>query len=121
MVPAAFVVLERMPLTSNGKLDRRALPVPDGSAVAAAEYLAPITPAERALAEIWSLVLGVPKVGAGDNFFALGGDSILTIQVVSLAAKAGWRLAAKDLFFAETLAQLAALALPEEEAAVAET
>ena len=121
MVPAAFVVLERMPLTSNGKLDRRALPVPDGSAVAAAEYLAPITPAERALAEIWSRVLGVPKVGAWDNFFALGGDSILTIQVVSLAAKAGWRLAAKDLFFAETLAQLAALARPEEEAAVAET
>ena len=116
MVPAAFVLLERLPLTDNGKLDRRALPVPDGSAVAAAEYLAPTTPAERALAEIWSRVLGVPTVGAGDNFFALGGDSILTIQVVSLATKAGWRLAAKDLFVAETLAQLAALARPVEEA-----
>lgn len=112
MVPAAFVLLERLPLTDNGKLDRRALPIPDASAAATAEYQAPESPAERALAEVWSRVLGVPTVGAGDNFFALGGDSILTIQVVSLAAKAGWKIAAKDLFAAETLAELAAQARP---------
>jgi amino acid adenylation domain-containing protein len=117
MVPAAFVMLERLPLTDNGKLDRRALPVPDANAAAAAEYQAPETPAERALADVWSRVLGVPTVGAGDNFFALGGDSILTIQVVSLAAKAGWKIAAKDLFAAETLGQLASQARPLAEAA----
>jgi amino acid adenylation domain-containing protein/non-ribosomal peptide synthase protein (TIGR01720 family) len=120
MVPAAFVMLERLPLTDNGKLDRRALPVPDANAAAAAEYQAPETPAERALADVWSRVLGVPTVGAGDNFFALGGDSILTIQVVSLAAKAGWKIAAKDLFAAETLGQLAFQARPLAEAAAPE-
>jgi amino acid adenylation domain-containing protein/non-ribosomal peptide synthase protein (TIGR01720 family) len=117
MVPAAFVMLERLPLTDNGKLDRRALPIPDASAAATAEYQAPESPAERALAEVWSRVLGVPTVGTGDNFFALGGDSILTIQVVSLAAKAGWKIAAKDLFAVETLAELAAQARPLADAA----
>ena len=112
MVPAAFVLLERLPLTSNGKLDRRALPDADADSAAKADYVAPASAVEVALAAIWARVLGVAEVGTRDNFFALGGDSILTIQVVSLAAKAGWQLSAKDLFGAETLGELAGLARP---------
>ena len=112
MVPAAFVFLERLPLTAHGKLDRRALPAPAAAEAATADYVAPATPAEQALAAAWSTVLGVPKVGAQDNFFALGGDSILTIQVVSLAAKAGFKITPKDLFATETLVDLARAARP---------
>jgi len=112
MVPAAFVFLENLPLTAHGKLDRRALPAPDLAETASAEYVAPATPAEEKLAAIWSSVLGAPTVGSQDNFFALGGDSILTIQVVSLAAKAGLKLTPKDLFEAQTLAELARAARP---------
>jgi amino acid adenylation domain-containing protein/non-ribosomal peptide synthase protein (TIGR01720 family) len=121
MVPAAFVFLERHPRTAHGKLDRRALPAPDAAEAATADYVAPETPAEKTLATIWSNVLGVPEVGTQDNFFALGGDSILTIQVVSLAAKAGLKLTPKDLFEAQTLAGLARAARPIESASKATT
>ena len=121
MVPAAFIFLERLPLTAHGKLDRRALPSPAEAESVAADYVAPATPTEVALAAVWSSVLGVPQVGAQDNFFALGGDSILTIQVVSLAAKAGLKLTPKHLFEASTLAALAALARPVASVAIAAT
>lgn len=117
MIPAAFVFLPALPLTDHGKVDRRALPEPDLEQAATAEYAAPGTPAEMALAEIWSRVLGVPRVGLGDNFFALGGDSILTIQVVTQARKAGLRLAPKDLFERQTLQDLASAAEPDKQSA----
>ncbi|MER7860340.1 non-ribosomal peptide synthase/polyketide synthase [Amycolatopsis japonica] len=106
MVPAAFVRLDRFPLTANGKIDRRALPAPDFGDKTA--RTAPATAAERALAAIWSDVLGVADVGAEANFFGLGGDSILSIQVVSRARRAGLSLLPHDVFRHPTLAALAA-------------
>jgi amino acid adenylation domain-containing protein len=84
MVPSAFVTLDALPLSRNGKVDRRALPVPNTTATAVG-YEAPRTDTEQALATIWAEVLGVDRVGIHDNFFELGGDSILSIQVVSRA------------------------------------
>ena len=76
MVPSAFVQVEQIPLTSNGKVDRRALPRPEANA-SRGGYVAPRTQVENVLCEIWSEVLGVERVGVEDNFFELGGDSIL--------------------------------------------
>ncbi|MBL1100668.1 non-ribosomal peptide synthase/polyketide synthase [Streptomyces coffeae] len=106
MVPAAFVTLERIPRSDSGKADRRALPAPPARPDAET-YTAPRTPAETALARIWSEVLSVPRVGVEDNFFALGGDSILSIQIVSRARQAGLRLTSKDIFRHQTVAELA--------------
>ncbi|MET9265068.1 non-ribosomal peptide synthase/polyketide synthase [Amycolatopsis sp. NPDC004079] len=106
MVPAAFVRLDRLPLTGNGKLDRNALPAPDFAATGT--RTAPATEAERVLAGIWSEVLGVEDVGAETNFFELGGDSILSIQVVSRARRAGLILLPHEVFRHPTLAALAA-------------
>ncbi|MCP5150482.1 MAG: amino acid adenylation domain-containing protein [Chromatiales bacterium] len=84
MVPAALVVLEAMPLTANGKLDRAALPAPEHSRMGiGGEYLAPRTETERALAEIWGAVLRIDRVGVRDDFFDLGGHSLLATQVMS--------------------------------------
>src|SRR5439155_13942464 len=107
MVPQAFVVLDAFPLSPNGKLDRKALPAPDPSALAAVGYVAPRTDAERVLAGIWAEVLGVAQVGVEDNFFELGGDSILSIQVVSRARQAGLGLTSKDIFLYQSIAELA--------------
>ncbi|MGO1054910.1 non-ribosomal peptide synthase/polyketide synthase [Crossiella sp. CA198] len=109
MVPAAFLLLDRLPLSRNGKLDRRALPAPDFAALAQTGYVAPRTETEQVLAQVWAEVLGLPRVGAADNFFALGGDSILSIQVVSRARQAGLGLMPRDLFRAQTIADLAVL------------
>ena len=106
MVPSAFVVLEALPLTSNGKLDHQALPVPDRQP-AAQGYLAPRTEAEEALANLWAEVLGLERVGVLDNFFELGGDSILAIQVVARASRSGLRLSPRLLFQHQTVAELA--------------
>ena len=84
MVPGVIVVLDRLPLTVNGKVDRRSLPVPDlGARAFAAETAAPESPVEEILAEIWGQVLGVERVGPGDDFFALGGHSLLATQMIS--------------------------------------
>jgi len=107
MLPAAWVVLPHLPLTANGKLDRKALPAPD-AAPGANEYVPPRTPAERELAAIWAAVLRVERVGVDENFFELGGDSILTLQVVSRASRAGLRVAPRQLFDHPTVARLAA-------------
>ncbi|MFL5386461.1 MAG: amino acid adenylation domain-containing protein, partial [Longimicrobiaceae bacterium] len=88
MVPEAFVRLDAFPVTPNGKLDRRALPAPEGDAFAARGYEAPVGETEQALAGIWSAVLGVERVGRLDNFFALGGHSLLAVQVVSRVRQA---------------------------------
>jgi amino acid adenylation domain-containing protein/non-ribosomal peptide synthase protein (TIGR01720 family) len=111
MIPAVFVQLDALPLTSSAKVNHRALPAPDGEQFErSSEYAAPQTAAEQTLATIWAQVLGVRRVGAHDNFFELGGDSILSIQVIARANQAGLRLAPKHLFQAPTVAGLAALA-----------
>ena len=90
MVPAWFVVLDELPLLANGKVNRRALPAPDGSRPELeVEYVAARNAAELQLVRIWSEVLGVDRVGVRDNFFALGGDSIRSIQVLAKAREAG--------------------------------
>ncbi|HEX6373940.1 MAG TPA: amino acid adenylation domain-containing protein [Longimicrobium sp.] len=83
MVPSAFVRLEQWPLTPSGKLDRAALPAPDGDAYAAREYEAPVDETEEALAEIWAAVLRLERVGRRDDFFELGGHSLSAVRVVS--------------------------------------
>ncbi|MGZ5050157.1 MAG: amino acid adenylation domain-containing protein [Methylobacter sp.] len=107
MVPSAFVLLDSLPLSANGKLDRERLPQPDIGAMSAQNYREPQTPVERVLADIWRDLLAVERVGRHDNFFELGGDSILTIQVVSRARQAEILITPKQLFQNQTLSALA--------------
>ena len=108
MVPAAFVLLHRLPLTPNGKLDRRALPEPEAP-VAVLRRL-PRTPHEEVLCGLFAETLGLAQVGIDDNFFALGGDSIMSIQLVSRARKAGLTITPRMVFQHQTVATLAAVA-----------
>jgi amino acid adenylation domain-containing protein len=106
MVPEHFVTLDAMPLTANGKIDRKALPVPD-MAPSDSAYVAPRTYAERMVAEIWADVLGVERVGLSDDFFALGGQSLLATQMVSRIKRVlGIDLPLRALFEAPTIASL---------------
>jgi amino acid adenylation domain-containing protein/non-ribosomal peptide synthase protein (TIGR01720 family) len=107
MVPSAFVVLDSLPLTANGKVDHRALVVPTGAGVAAGEPEPPRGEVEAALARIWQEVLGVEPVGRSQSFFGLGGDSILSMQVVSRVTAAGFAMTPRDLFENQTVAELA--------------
>ncbi|WP_254207985.1 non-ribosomal peptide synthase/polyketide synthase, partial [Paenibacillus sp. AK121] len=107
MVPSYFVQLEQMPLSPNGKIDRKALPVPEGSLQSGAEYVEPRTGAERALVAIWQSVLNVQTVGILDNFFDLGGDSIKAIQFSSRLLQAGYKMDMKDLFKFPNVKELA--------------
>jgi amino acid adenylation domain-containing protein len=105
MVPASFVVLAEFPLTSSGKIDRRALPAPES--FAEVEYQAPRTETEELLTDLWANVLRAPRVGVHDNFFDLGGDSILTIQVIAKAHALGLELNVQQLFQYQTVHELA--------------
>ncbi len=105
MVPRLWVVIEAIPLTNNGKIDKKALPDPDMSDLVK-DYVAPQTEIEKQLSEIWQNVLGVKKVGIHDNFFELGGDSIITIQVVSRAKHFGIVMQPRDLFKHQTISEL---------------
>ena len=108
MVPAVFMPLDELPLTANGKLDRRALPDPDPSAAQSeSAYVAPATPAESVLSEVWAEVLGVERVGAHDNFFGLGGDSILSLRVVERVRRRGYSVTLQQLFQHQTVRELA--------------
>jgi amino acid adenylation domain-containing protein/non-ribosomal peptide synthase protein (TIGR01720 family) len=120
MIPAAFVNLENLPLTPAGKIDRKALPAPDAAArlETGQAYQAPRTEAERILAAIWADVLRVERVGVHDNFFEIGGDSIMSIQVVARASQAGLRFTPKQMFQTPTIAGLAAAAEVVEAAIV---
>ncbi|MDN5863891.1 MAG: amino acid adenylation domain-containing protein [Gammaproteobacteria bacterium] len=111
MVPAHFVFLDALPLTANGKLDRRALPVPDGiRADGVRPFIAPGNSVEQTIAEVWKKVLLVDRVSIHDHFFELGGDSILSIQVIARCLQRGLRLTPRDLFENPTIAQLAQVA-----------
>ncbi len=111
MVPGTFVTLEALPLSANGKVDRAALSAPPREE---RELVAPRTPDETILCRIWAEVLNHEVVGISDNFFDLGGDSILGIQVVSRAQQAGLAFTAQDLFQYQTVAELALVAVPVE-------
>src|SRR5205807_6942637 len=112
MVPTQIVLLEALPLTTNGKVDRRALPTPEPLADMHQSYTAPRTSVEQTLTEVWSQVLRLPQVGIHDNFFALGGDSILSLSLIAQARQAGLQLTVKQLFQAPTIAQLSQLVTP---------
>src|SRR5690606_12809507 len=101
-------VMDALPLNASGKVDRKALPAPEGAQLASAEYVAPRTPVEGGLAAIYASVLKVERVGAYDSFFALGGHSLLATQPVSRVREtfqADWPL--RTLFEAPTVAELA--------------
>ena len=107
MVPAAFVALEAFPLTPNGKLDRKALPAPESQPLET-EYLAPRNDIEEQLATMWAELLGVEQIGINDDFFALGGHSLVAMQVVSrIMQSMGVQLPLETMFTAPTIASLA--------------
>ncbi|KKC04610.1 non-ribosomal peptide synthetase, partial [Mycobacterium nebraskense] len=107
LVPAAIVAVDALPMTVNGKLDSRALPAPDYTTE---HYRAPATPVEEILAGIYAQVLGMERVGIDDSFFDLGGDSILSMQVVAHAREAGLSCRPRDIFVEQTVARLARIA-----------
>jgi amino acid adenylation domain-containing protein len=109
MIPSAFVELEALPLTQNGKIDRKALPVADSSQlVVDTEYLAPGTPTQEIVANIWQEILGIEKVGVQDNFFELGGHSLIATRVVSkIRTTFNIELALRSLFEKPTIRELA--------------
>jgi amino acid adenylation domain-containing protein/non-ribosomal peptide synthase protein (TIGR01720 family) len=108
MVPNLFVVLEQLPLTANGKLDRERLPAPELPEADPLEYAEPRTPTERVLAKVWADVLKLERVGIHDNFFELGGMSMTALRVTDLATQAGLTFMPTDLFEFQTIAELAA-------------
>ncbi len=106
MVPATFVFLDALPLTLNGKVDRAALPEPDQVVQSTVKYTAPRTPLEQDLADIWQDLLGLDRVGIHDNFFEMGGDSIICLQMVSRAKRIGVQLFPNQVLIHPTLAKL---------------
>ena len=116
MVPATFVTLETMPVTSNGKIDRQALPPPDRTETLSTRR-APVSAREQILCELFGTVLSLPEVGVDDDFFALGGDSIVAIQLVSRARKQNLSLNPRWIFQHRTPAALAALGANTEKIA----
>ncbi|WP_079143856.1 non-ribosomal peptide synthetase, partial [Streptomyces luteocolor] len=114
MVPADVVVLDALPLTVNGKLDRAALPAPENAVPGGRD---PRTPVEAVLCDVFAEALGIERVGAEDSFFALGGDSILSMMLVSGARRAGLAITARQVFEHRTPAALALVATPTDGAA----
>jgi amino acid adenylation domain-containing protein len=107
MLPSAFVALQSMPLTANGKVDRRALPAPEQDAYAGRDYQEPRGEVEELLAGIWQELLRVPRVGRQDNFFELGGHSLLIIQMMERLRRRGLAVQVRRVFECRTLAELA--------------
>ncbi|UHA73609.1 non-ribosomal peptide synthetase [Paenibacillus sp. 481] len=112
MVPSYFMQVDKMPLTSNGKLDRKALPAPEGGIQTGVEYVAPRTAVEQALVSVWQDVLGASTISIHDSFFDLGGDSIKSIQVASRLFQAGYKLEMKELFQHPVLSDLSQYVQP---------
>ncbi|WP_440055080.1 amino acid adenylation domain-containing protein [Pseudoalteromonas sp. T1lg65] len=107
MVPTQYVFISAMPLTTNGKVDVRALPKADEVQLSKEEFIAASNEIEQTLCDIWQQLLNVEKVGIDDNYFALGGDSIISIQIVSRARKQGLYFAVRDIFDNQTVRTLA--------------
>ncbi|MBD1865329.1 MULTISPECIES: non-ribosomal peptide synthetase [Trichocoleus] len=108
MVPTAFVALDSIPLTPNGKLDRKNLPAPTGDAVVRSQLIAPRTATEKQLAEIWSQLLGIEAIGIQDNFFELGGHSLLATQVISrIRETLGIDISLRQIFAYPTIVEFA--------------
>ena len=114
MVPSAFVVLPELPLNSSGKLDRRALPAPDLSAFSLRPYEPPRGAAEETLARIWQELLKLERVGRCDNFFQLGGHSLLIVQMLEQLRRAGFSAPVRALFERPTVDALAEALTPED-------
>lgn len=110
MIPALWVFLDALPLTPNGKVDRQKLPEPEMTLTSKQEFVAPQTKNEQFLAQIWQDVLGVKQVSRYDRFFEIGGDSILSIQVVALARQGGLKITPRQIFQYPSLAELATVA-----------
>jgi acyl carrier protein len=109
MIPSFFVQLDKLPFTANGKLDRRALPEPDGSMATGTVYEAPRSELEAGLVELWKAILKVEKVGIQDNFFTLGGHSLRAMTLVSRIHKAFQaEVPLREVFRRPTIAELAA-------------
>ncbi|SEV87472.1 non-ribosomal peptide synthase domain TIGR01720/amino acid adenylation domain-containing protein/natural product biosynthesis luciferase-like monooxygenase domain-containing protein [Chitinophaga sp. YR573] len=108
MVPALIIPLTEFPLTTSGKIDRKNLPDPDVSTLAKNEFVAPRNEIEQQLSDIWKQLLHVGNIGIHDNFFDLGGDSIISIQVVSRINRLGWHIHPQDIFEYQTIQALAA-------------
>jgi hypothetical protein len=115
MLPGAYVVLAAWPLNANGKLDRKALPLPDDDGLARQAYAAPETDIEIRLAAVWAELLGVGRVGRHDNFFELGGHSALAIQLIHTMSAQQLQVDVQMVFNAPTLADLAAATVQLEE------
>jgi acyl carrier protein len=107
MVPSAYVAMDSFPLTPNGKLDRQALPAPDGEAYARRSYEPPQGEIEETLAAIWCELLGQERVGRHDSFFELGGHSLLAVQMIVRLRETDLMIDVRDLFEAPTIVQLA--------------
>jgi acyl-CoA synthetase (AMP-forming)/AMP-acid ligase II len=118
MVPAAVVRLEALPLSPNGKLDRKALPAPEGDAFNTRAYEAPQGEVEQKLVEIWSELLNIEKIGRHDHFFELGGHSLLAVTLISRMQSEGLHVGVRTVFETPTIADLAAVigktAMPHE-------
>ncbi|MGE7385686.1 amino acid adenylation domain-containing protein [Streptomyces sp. NPDC004126] len=108
MIPSAYLRLDALPLTANGKLDRRALPAPGREATAVGEHVEARDAAEASIAAVWAQVLGLEKVGVHDNYFDLGGDSIRAVSLVGALREAGWETSVRDVFEHRTVAKLRA-------------
>lgn len=106
MIPAYFIQLDKMPLTANGKIDRKSLPEPDTNPQNTVDYVAPRTEVEKELAEIWETVLDANRVGIYDNFFEIGGDSIKAIQILVRANRKGINVSIDDIFKYKTIADI---------------
>lgn len=109
MVPSTFMLLQAMPVSPNGKLNRPALPAPEAERLeVAGAYVAPRTPVEEAIAGMWAEVLALPKVGVHDDFFKQGGHSLMATRIVSrLRERFGLELPLRVMFEARTVAELA--------------
>ncbi|MBD0844768.1 non-ribosomal peptide synthetase, partial [Streptomyces sp. TRM68416] len=114
MIPVAFVELEAIPLTTNGKLDKKNLPAPDVQSVDVDSYVAPRTPDEERMAAVWAVALGMERVGVEDDFFQLGGDSIRAVGLVGALRSAGFEVGVLDVFSHTTIAALCASATGRE-------
>lgn len=120
MLPSYFIQINKMPLTPNGKIDRKALPEPAGDAIAANGYKAPRNETEEKLAAVWQEVLDRDKIGINDNFFEIGGDSIKALQIVSKLSRADLKLQVKDLFTNPSIRHLSKYVKKETKARTSE-